>query len=48
MARGGKIQGTRLRRFRDVIVKEECKSDYPHALRAFWKALDRADDLIQN
>jgi hypothetical protein len=31
MARGGKIQGTRLRRFRDVIVKEECKGDYPHS-----------------
>jgi hypothetical protein len=25
-----------------------CKSDYPHALQALWKALDRAEDLIQN
>jgi hypothetical protein len=24
------------------------KSDYPHALQALWKALDRAEDLIQN
>ena len=29
-------------------IKEECKSDYPHALQALWKALDRAEDLIQN
>ena len=31
-----------------VTIKEECKSDYPHALQALWKALDRAEDLIQN
>jgi hypothetical protein len=37
-----------VRRFRDATIKEECKSDYPHALQALWKALDRADDLIQN
>src|ERR1700734_577874 len=36
-----------VRRFRDATVKEECKSDYPHALQALWKALDRAEDLIQ-
>jgi hypothetical protein len=35
-------------RFRDATVKPECKSDYPHALQALWKALDRAEDLIQN
>jgi hypothetical protein len=33
---------------RDAIIKEECKRDYPHALQALWKALDRAEDLIQN
>jgi hypothetical protein len=37
-----------VRRFRDAIIKEESKSDYPHALQALWKALDRAEDLIQN
>jgi hypothetical protein len=37
-----------VRRFRDATVKPECKSDYPHALQALWKALDRAEDLIQN
>ena len=37
-----------VRRFRDASVKEECKSDYPHALQALWKALDRAENLIQN
>jgi hypothetical protein len=37
-----------VRRFRDSTMKEECKSDYPHALQALWKALDRAEDLIQN
>jgi hypothetical protein len=36
-----------VRRFRDAAIKEECKSDYPHALQALWKALDRAEDLIQ-
>jgi hypothetical protein len=36
-----------VRRFRDATVKPECKSDYPHALQALWKALDRAEDLIQ-
>ena len=35
-------------RFRDATNKAECKSDYPHALQALWKALDRAEDLIQN
>jgi hypothetical protein len=29
-----------VRRFRDATVKPECKSDYPHALQALWKALD--------
>ena len=24
------------------------KRDYPHALEALWKALDRLEDLIQN
>jgi hypothetical protein len=33
--------------FRDATIKEECKSDYPHALQALWKALDRAQDLVQ-
>jgi hypothetical protein len=37
-----------VRRFRDATIKDECKSDYPHALQALWKALDRAEDLIQN
>jgi hypothetical protein len=37
-----------VRRFRDVAIKEECKSDYPHALQVLWKALDRAEDLIQD
>src|ERR1700731_4651878 len=32
-------------RFRDATIKEECKSDYPHALQALWKALDRAEGL---
>jgi hypothetical protein len=26
-------------RFWDATTKEECKSDYPHALQALWKAL---------
>jgi hypothetical protein len=37
-----------VRRFRDASIKEECKRDYPHALQALWKALDRAEDLIQS
>jgi hypothetical protein len=37
-----------VRRFRDATIKEECKSDYPHALQVLCKALDRAQDLIQN
>ena len=37
-----------VRRFRDATIEEECKGDYPHALQALWKALDRAEDLIQN
>ena len=37
-----------VRRFRDATVKEDCKSDYPHAHQALWKALDRAEDLVQN
>src|SRR5260370_37101320 len=37
-----------VRRFRDATIKEECKPDYPHALQALWKALDRAEDLIQS
>ena len=37
-----------VRRFRDATVKGRMKSDYPHALQALWKALDRAEDLIQN
>ena len=43
-----KILCSSIRRFRDSTIKEECKSDYPHALQALWKALDRAEDLIQN
>jgi hypothetical protein len=27
-----------VRPFRDATIKEECKSDYPHALQALWKA----------
>ena len=27
-------------RFRDATIKPECKTDYPHALQALWKALD--------
>jgi hypothetical protein len=37
-----------VRRFRDAAIKPECKSDYPHALQALWKALDRAEDLIKD
>jgi hypothetical protein len=37
-----------VRRFRDATIKEECKGDYSHALQALGKALDRAEDLIQN
>jgi hypothetical protein len=37
-----------VRRFRDATIKEECKRDYPQALQALWKALDRAEGLIQN
>jgi hypothetical protein len=37
-----------IRRFRDATIKPECKSDYPHAVQALWKALDRAEDLTQN
>jgi hypothetical protein len=36
-----------VRRFRDPTIKAECKSDYPHALQALWKALDRAEEMIQ-
>ena len=25
-------------RFRDATIKPDCKSDYPHALQALWKA----------
>jgi hypothetical protein len=39
---------TSVRRFRDATIKEECQRDYLHALQALWKALDRAEDLIQN
>jgi hypothetical protein len=37
-----------VRRFRDATMKKECKSDYPHALQALWKALNRAEDLIED
>jgi hypothetical protein len=37
-----------VRRFRDATIKAECRSDYPHALQALWKALDRAENLIQS
>jgi hypothetical protein len=37
-----------VRRFRNATVRQERKSDYPLALQALWKALDRAEDLIQN
>jgi hypothetical protein len=37
-----------VRRFRDATIKEKCKGDYPQALQAMLKALDRAEDLIQN
>jgi hypothetical protein len=43
--RDGPTWGTRLR---DATIKEECKRDYPHALQALWKALDRAETLVQN
>ena len=36
-----------VRRFRDATIKEDCKGDYPQALQALLKALDRAEDLIQ-
>jgi len=35
-------------RFRNATIKEESESDYPHALQALWKALARAEDLIQD
>jgi hypothetical protein len=35
-------------RFRDATIKEECKSDYPHAVEALDRALDRVQELIQN
>jgi hypothetical protein len=28
--------------------KQSRLRDYPHALQALWKALDRAEDLIQS
>jgi hypothetical protein len=37
-----------VRRFRDATLKEDCKRDYPQALQALLKALDRAEDLIQS
>ena len=37
-----------VRRLRDATIREDRKSDYPHALQDLWKALDRAEDLIQN
>jgi hypothetical protein len=37
-----------VRRFRDATLKEDCQRDYPQALQAMLKALDRAEDLIQN
>ena len=37
-----------VRRFRDATLKEECKGDYPQALQSILKALDRAEDVIQN
>jgi hypothetical protein len=37
-----------VRRFRDTTLKEECKGDYPQALQSMLKALDRAEDVIQN
>ena len=37
-----------VRRFRDASIKEERKSDYPHALQDLWKELDRAEALIQS
>jgi hypothetical protein len=37
-----------VRRFRDATIRQEYKGDYPHALQALWKTLDRAEDLIQS
>jgi DNA-binding transcriptional regulator GbsR (MarR family) len=37
-----------VRRFRDATIKEKCKGDYPQALQAMLKALDRAEDLLQD
>jgi hypothetical protein len=37
-----------VRRFRDATLKPEYKSDYPQALQALWKALDRAENLISD
>jgi hypothetical protein len=42
------LEASKQSRLRAWSIKEECKGDYPHALRALWKALDRAEDLIQN
>jgi hypothetical protein len=36
-----------VRRFRDATIKVESKGDYPHALHALLKALDRAEDLVK-
>jgi hypothetical protein len=40
--------GANVGKFRDATNKEECRSDCLHALQALWKALDRAEELIQN
>ena len=37
-----------VRRFRDATLKENCNGDYPQALQALLKALDRAEDVIQS
>jgi hypothetical protein len=36
------------RRFRDSIVKEDCKPDYPHAMHALMKELERAEELFRD
>jgi hypothetical protein len=39
---------SQMRLLRDASIKEERKADYPHAMQAMVKLLDRAEDLIQS
>jgi hypothetical protein len=37
-----------VRRFRDATLTDECRAEYPQALQSMLKALDRAEEVIQN